>query len=197
MRFKLFGTEIYISFLFSAAITVMLLFDKTGIILPLLFAVFMHEIGHLFVMWLRGTAPKRIKLIPASVQITKPITSGYKTDIIISLSGPIVNILLFGVFYYNYLCYQNITTLYISLLNLIIGVFNLLPVRGLDGGSILYAVISKYFGNDKAEITLNFISVFCGITLILGAVWLTVKGRFNISLYIMGMYLLVTTLMKK
>ncbi len=197
MRFRLFGTEIYISFLFSAAITVMLLFDKTGVILPLLFAVFMHEIGHLFMMWLRGAAPKKIKLIPASVQITKSLTSSYKTDIIISLSGPIVNILLFGIFYYNYLCYGYLATLYISILNLIIGIFNLLPVKGLDGGSILYAVIGKYFGVNKAELVLNIISVFCGTSLILAAVWLTIKGKLNVSLYIMGIYLLVTTLIKK
>ncbi len=197
MRFKLFGTEIYISVLFGALITVMLLFDKTGIILPLLFAVFMHETGHLFMMWLRGAAPRKIKLIPASVQITKAFTAGYKNDIIILLSGPFVNFLLFGVFYYNYLCYENITALYIALLNLIIGVFNLLPIKGLDGGSILYIVLSNRIGVNKAEITLNFISIFWGIVLIFAAVVLTVKGRFNLSLYIMGIYLLVATLIKK
>ena len=78
MRFKLFGTDIYISFLFASVITLMLLFDKTGLILPLLFAVFMHEIGHLFMMYIRLAAPKRIKLIPASVQITKPFIRDYK-----------------------------------------------------------------------------------------------------------------------
>ncbi len=197
MRFKLFGTEIYISFLFASVITLMLLFDKTGVILPLLFAVFMHEIGHLFMMYLRESAPKRIKLIPASVQITKPFTSNYKNDILISLSGPLVNIFLFSVFYFNYKCYQNITTLYISLLNLIIGLFNLLPIKGLDGGTVFYCVLCKYTNVNKAEWIMGLISFFSGSALLLSAVVLTLRGKINISFYIMGVYLLVTTLIKK
>lgn len=197
MRFKLFGTEIYISFLFASVITFMLLFDKTGVILPLLFAVFMHEIGHLFMMYLRESAPKRIKLIPASVQITKSFTSNYKSDILISLSGPALNVFLFLVFYFNYKCHQNISTLYIALLNLIIGVFNLLPIKGLDGGTIFYCILCKYINVNKAELTLGVISFLGGMVLLLFAVLLTIRGKVNISLYIMGIYLLVTTIIKK
>ena len=197
MRFKVFGTEIYISFLFASVITLMLLFDKTGVILPLLFAVFMHEIGHLFMMYIRAAAPKRIKLIPASVQITKPFISNYKNDIIISLAGPIVNILLFAVFYFNYKCYLNTTTLYIALLNLIIGVFNLLPIKGLDGGTVFYCILCKYTNVNKAELILGAISFLGGMALLISAVVLTIRGKINISLYIMGIYLLVTTLIKK
>ena len=197
MRFKLFGTEIYISFLFASVITLMLLFDKTGVILPLLFAVFMHETGHLFMMYLRESAPKCIKLIPASVQITKSFTSNYKSDILISLSGPVVNIFLFFVFYFNYKCHQNITTLYIAFLNLIIGVFNLLPIKGLDGGTVFYCILCKYTSVFKAERILNLISFLSGLLLIALAVVLTLNGKVNISLYIMGVYLLVTTIIKK
>lgn len=197
MRFKLFGTEIYISFLFMAVIILMLLFDKTGVVLPLLFAVSMHETGHLFMMYIRESAPKRIKLIPASVQITKSFTANYKNDILISFSGPFVNILLFAVFYFNYKCHLNTTTLYIALLNLIIGVFNLLPVKGLDGGSIFYCVLCKYTNVNKAELILNFISFLGGLALLLAAVVLTLNGKVNISLYIMGVYLLLTTIIKK
>lgn len=197
MRFKLFGTEIYISFLFASVITLMLLFDKTGLILPLLFAVFMHELGHLFMMYIRSSAPKRIKLIPASVQITKSFTTDYKNDIIISLSGPFVNILLFSVFYFNYKCHLNTTTLYIALLNLIIGLFNLLPIKGLDGGTVFYCILCKYTNVNKAEWILNLISFFSGLVLLLWAVVLTLRGKINISLHIMAIYLLVTTLIKK
>lgn len=197
MRFKLLGTEIYISFLFAAVITLMLLFDKTGMILPLLFAVFMHEMGHLFMMYIREASPKRIKLIPASVQITKAFSFDYKNDILISLSGPFVNILLFAVFYFNYKCYQNTTTLYIALLNLIMGVFNLLPVKGLDGGTILYCVLCRFTNVNRAELILNLISFLGGLTVLLAAIVLTLRNKINISLYIIGIYLLVTTLIKK
>ena len=51
MKFTFLGTKIYVSFFFTAAITVMLATDRTGYMLPTLFAVIIHEAAHLFVMW--------------------------------------------------------------------------------------------------------------------------------------------------
>ena len=133
MRFKLLGTEIYISFLFAAVITLMLACDRTGLVLPTLFAVFVHEIGHLFAMWLLECGPKRIKLIPTSVQITAPITKRYRNDILIALFGPLVNFLFTFIFYLNFMLFKNELSFYYAGLNLIIGLFNSLPVSGLDG----------------------------------------------------------------
>ena len=56
MKFRLLGTEFYVSFLFAAVITAMIAFDRTGYILPLLFAIVMHELGHLTIMWLLDCA---------------------------------------------------------------------------------------------------------------------------------------------
>lgn len=197
MRFKLFGTEIYLSFLFMAVITLMLAFDKTGLILPTLFAVFLHETGHLFMMWLRGLSPKRIKLIPASVQITNAFTKGYSSDIVIALAGPMANLLFFGVFYYNHICYGNLGTLYFALLNLVIGGYNLLPIRGLDGGTVLYCILCRFCEVNKAELVLKLVSVFFGVVVIFAAVTLHFRGKLNLSLYIMGIYILVTSIMKR
>ena len=197
MKFKLLGTEVYISFLFMAVITLMLAFDKTGLILPTLVAVLLHEMGHLFIMWVKGTSPKRIKLIPASVQITNSFGGGYRSDIIVALAGPVVNILFFGVLYYNYLCYHNQGTLYFALLNLLIGAYNLMPVIGLDGGTVLYCVLCNFVDVNKAELALKLVSFFIGMTVNIAAVTLHLSGRLNLSLYIMGIYILVTSLIKK
>lgn len=196
MRFKLFGTEVYISFLFMGVITLMLCFDKTGFILPTLFAVFVHEFGHLFMMWVTGETPKKIRLIPASVQIVSSLSGGYKRDILVALSGPMVNFLFFGVFYYNYLCFGNKGTLMFSVLNLIIGVFNLLPVKGLDGGTIIYSIFSRLWSPYKALFWLRCITVILGVTGLVGAVILSFSGKVNVSLYIIALYLIITAIMK-
>ena len=78
MRFSLFGTKIYISFFFCAVFTLMLAFDRTGLILPTFFAVVVHEIGHLFAMWALDCEPKQIKLIPSSVQVVSSFSKRYK-----------------------------------------------------------------------------------------------------------------------
>lgn len=196
MKIKLFGTEIYLSFLFFALLTVMLATDKTGFLLPTFFAVLMHEIGHLFIMWVLDCTPKSIRVIPASVQIVNSFSRGYKNDILIAFSGPLVNILLFSVLYYNYLCFKNEFTLHFALLNLLIGIFNLLPVKGLDGGTILFSLLCKFIDIDRAAWIVKIITVIFATAIIILAVLLSVNGKMNLSLYIMGIYLLITCLIK-
>lgn len=196
MRFKLFGTEIYISFLFAAVITVMLATDRTGLIVPALFAVIMHEIGHLFAMWVLECNPKRIKLIPASVQITSSFSRRYKNDVIIAVCGPAVNFVLFLALYFNYLAFKNETTLYYALLNLIIGLFNSLPVYGLDGGSVLFSLLAKKTDLNKATLVLKLVTLVIALAVLITAVIMTVNGKINLSLYIIGVYLIIMSIMK-
>lgn len=197
MKFKLLGTEIYISFLFAAVVTLMLATDRTGMILPTLFAVIMHEIGHLFAMWVLDCTPKRIKLIPASVQITSPFTKRYKNDVIIALCGPLVNLILFLTLYFNYLAFKNQLTLCYALLNLIIFSFNSLPVNGLDGGTLLKALLSKHYGPDKATVSVKIITIVVSASVITVAVVLAIKKSLNISLFVIGIYLFIMSLLNK
>lgn len=196
MKFRLFGTEIYLSFLFLALVTLMLATDKTGFALPTFFAVLMHEFGHLFMMWLCDCNPKRIKLIPASVQITSSFLRNYKNDMLVSLSGPAVNLVIFGTLYYNYVCFGNRATLYFALINLALGLFNLLPVKGLDGGTVLYSFLCRITDANKAELLLRFTTLIFAVAVIITAIMLSIKGKLNISFYIMGIYLLVVSLIK-
>ena len=191
MRFKLLGTEIYVSFLFAALVTLMLCVDRTGLILPTLFAVCVHELGHLFAMWLLECAPKKIKLIPTSVQITAPITKRYRNDILIALFGPLVNFFFTLVFYVNYMFFKNDVSFFYAGINLCLGLFNSLPVSGLDGGTVVYSLVSQKHNPDKAAVTLRIITFSVSAALIITAVMLTLKGFFNPSLYILGIYLFI------
>lgn len=196
MRIKLLGTEIYISFLFAAVVTIMLATDRTGLILPALFAVIIHEIGHLFAMWVLECAPKQIKLIPASVQIVSSFSKKYKNDIIIAASGPVTNFVLFFTLYINYISFKNELTLYYALLNLIIGIFNSLPVKGLDGGTILFSILAVKTDYNKASLTIKIITFIMAALILITAIFLTIKSKINISLYIIGIYLLISSIMK-
>ena len=174
----------------------MLATDKTGFALPTFFAVTVHELGHLFMMWVCDCCPKRIKLIPASVQITSSFSHTYKNDILVAVSGPVSNFVLFGTLYYNYVCFENETTLYFAIVNLLIGGFNLLPVKGLDGGTVLHSLLCKKTDINRANIVLKIITVIIGIAVVVTAIILTVSQKSNISLYIIGIYLLVISLIK-
>lgn len=195
MKFRLLGTEFYVSFLFAAVITAMIDFDRTGYILPLLFAIVMHELGHLTVMWLLDCAPKRVRLVPASVEITAKFTASDKNEIAVALCGPAVNIILFLTFGFNYLAFHSELSLVCCLVNLLIGAFNLLPVIGLDGGTVLFALLRRRTPQ-KACLIMRMINILLAAVLIVTAVCLWFKGKFNISLFIIGLYLIITSAVK-
>ncbi len=196
MRFKFLGTEIYISFLFAAVITAMIAFDRTGYILPLLFAVIMHEFGHLCAMWIFECAPKRIRLVPAAVEITSKINFSGKNEIIIAACGPAVNLILFFTLWFNYLAFNKEMSLICGMINLLIGIFNLLPVTGLDGGTILYNILCRKTEEGRARLIMRIINLSVAAALLIIAVCLCFKGQFNLSFFIIGLYLIVMGLMK-
>lgn len=196
MRFKLLGTEIYVSFLFAAVIAFMLATDRTGLALPTLCAVLFHETGHLLAMWALDCNPKRVKLIPASVQITMPFSKSFRNDLIIAVCGPLVNFIIFGVLYFNYLAFHGQTTLYYALVNLLVGLFNILPVKGLDGGTILFTLLARKWDINKAALTVKLITVIMALGVIVLAVMLTVYKKFNPTLYLVGIYLLISAIIK-
>ncbi|MCQ2455074.1 MAG: hypothetical protein MJ090_02890 [Clostridia bacterium] len=197
MKFKLFGTEIYISFLFSAVIAFMLATDRTGLVLPTLFSALLHEAGHLIAMWICECEPKSIKLVPASISITRGFSKKRCGDFFVSLSGPAVNLLMFGSLYINYLVTKNGFSLNCSLINLAIFVFNMLPVLGLDGGVILKLILAKRF-NDiyKAERIVRIITFVLGILLIILGITFIINGNLNISVLIVALYILVSAFIR-
>ena len=196
MRFKLFGTEFYISFLFAAVITAMLAFDRTGFILPLFFAVLVHELGHLTAMWVLDCAPKRIRLIPAAVEITTKLQSGGRYEIFIALCGPAINLLLFAILFVNYLAFSNDSYLTVGLINLLIGLFNLLPVTGLDGGTVLFNILCRKTDPSKAALIMRIINFSVALSALVIAVTLCFKGQFNLSFFILALYLAVMSVIK-
>ncbi len=196
MKFNFLGTKIYVSFFFMAAVTLMLATDRTGYMLPTLFAVIIHEMAHLFVMWVQDCAPLSVRLIPASVQINNKFSFSPKNDLLIAAAGPAANLILCGCLYFNYAAFGNLTVLYYALLNLIIGCFNLLPVKGLDGGTILYILVCKFADVNKANLVMRIITLILAVVIIFVAITLTIRHKLNISMYIVGIYLLVMSLMK-
>ncbi|MGN0493999.1 MAG: site-2 protease family protein [Acutalibacteraceae bacterium] len=196
MRFKLFGTEFYVSFLFAAVITAMLAFDRTGYVLPLFFAVLIHEAGHLCAMWILDCAPKRVRLVPAAVEITTKIGSSGKNEILIALCGPAVNLLMFGTLFLNYLAFGNDSYLSTGLINLLIGVFNLMPVTGLDGGTVVFNLLCRKTEPQRAGLIMRIINLSVAAAAVITAVTLCFKGQFNLSFFILALYLIVMSIIK-
>lgn len=131
--------------------------------LLMLFA-FCHEMGHLLCGILMGLKPKSLKIMEVGLSIEFEIYSKNIKDklqakkIWIALAGPITNIIIMLI---TIIFSKNIETiLYGEIIysNLLIAIFNLLPIYPLDGGRILKEVIHIMKGRKKAIELTNYIS---------------------------------------
>ncbi len=197
MKFSFFGIKTEVTFAFFAVLCVMLLFDKSGLFIPVFTAAVLHETGHIFCMWVQNNAPTEIKLIPAGVKIYAKQGKTYIRDIWVSLCGPLVNILAFLGLYLNYFLYQKERVLYFAVSNLILGVINLLPVKGLDGGNILLFAVSKRKGCNKGERALFVSSVLVLFIILTVIFYLGFRKQFNLSLLIIFLYLFTLFILKR
>lgn len=196
MKIKIAGTQIHITFLFFACILLLMVLDKSGYILPMILGVTAHETAHLITMRILGCAPKEIRLIPGSVQIVRDIQTVKKNEILISLSGPIINTLLFTFFYAFYCIFKRKVLLDFALINLILGIFNMLPVKMLDGGAVLSNLLLYKMPQNRVNIVMRCTSFLFFLATLVFGVWLFIKTEQNFSLIILSIYFLLSFLIK-
>ncbi len=133
MEFRLAGARIRVSFFFLLMLALFLLQDQFQLAPILIFSMLFHELGHLLLLCLWGKRITGLTLTPFGIGITTPTTTrlSYGKEISIVLAGSLVNLLLAGIFY----CLPNGALA--SAINLVMGLFNLLPILPLDGGQAL------------------------------------------------------------
>ena len=125
----------------------------------MLFA-FIHELGHMVAGLLLKLKPKSLSLMPFGISITFE-TYGYKKliemkKIILAVAGPLTNFLiaiLVAILHIDI----NLKEIIIYS-NILIGIFNLIPLYPLDGGRVLKGIIRSKFSEIKSDELINKIS---------------------------------------
>lgn len=186
MKFTLFKTEFEISFIFTAVLALMIAFDKTGELYLFFVAAALHETAHLIMMCIFNARPKAIRLIPGGINIVDNSPKQMSAELIILLSGPMINLICFFVFDNTF-----------SLINLLLFVYNILPLDGLDGGSIVYSVIGRVCSVKTAKSVIFCFTLTASGLLVLLFIFLCVNGIRNYSLIIFSLYLISSLFLKK
>lgn len=136
-----------------AVIFFALYFDRLNIIFYLLISALLHEFGHISACYLCKTPPK-INISVFGIKLTNYPSVKYKKLFVI-LSGPLVNLLLFFVSHYIVKYKFSLKTYIFMCVNLVIGIFNLLPIYFLDGGQI----VTTFVQNKTLRNIFDFISL--------------------------------------
>lgn len=184
-----FKTSISIKFSFLATVALLTLSETSASVFMSLMSCFLHETGHLLAMFLFGVDVKKIVLYGAGIKIIR----GYslkekKKEFIILISGCLMNIIMFLLFFF--LKGDSFKTF--AVINLVTAIFNILPIKSLDGGAILLLLTEE-----KPQL-FTFVNILTTIiTPLFVVVFILLFSRFRInpSLLISGMYFFIFSLM--
>jgi Zn-dependent protease len=162
-------------------------------------AVLLHELGHALVARRWGIETEKIVLYPiGGGAFLEKMPEVPREEISIALAGPAVNFLLAGlmvpIIWYSgnedfLLILQlflqpngNIVVFDASIweylvvvffaLNLLLGVFNLIPAFPLDGGRVLRALLSKRFSRTRATVLAGRIGMWGGGIMLAASIYL-------------------------
>ncbi len=149
-----------------------------GTVLPLVFlSALCHELGHLAALRLAGAKVERIRLTAFGAEIRADTRYlPYGREILCTLAGPAVNLALALIF-------ARISGEYVLAgANLLLGVFNLLPIPSLDGGRALYLAVSWLTDPMLADRFCRRLGLVCAVLLTGLALALTVRYRAGLFL---------------
>lgn len=175
----------------------------------LMFFAFIHEMGHLICGLLLGLKPKSLKIMPLGICIefsviykdyNKKIKNGNvlaMKKMILALAGPITNVFIIVLCIFTK-DYTNAIYKNIIYANLLIAIFNLMPIYPLDGGRFLKELIHIIKGRKKSLESINFISNTCLIILTMFAsIAIYYYKNIAIALIIAYLWILIITENKK
>ena len=177
-----------VSPLFPLPILCFLAFGAGEMLPAALLAALLHELGHIAAVYLAGGRVTALRLEPFGGEIaTGGSIPSYRGELATSLAGPAVSLFcacpLFLETSPGFLSA-------IALCSLGLGIFNLLPIKALDGGEILRTLLLLYLSPELSEricrvVSAVFVCLFFCLAL-LG--WLFL--RFNPTLVLLAFYLL-------
>ena len=109
--------------------------DRSGSVLPILYAMGVHELAHVVMMLACGGRVRQLTLRFADLRIDAA-GLGYRQELLAALAGPLVNLVCGALF-----CMRSPA---FAAYSLMLGIYNLLPVWPLDGGRAVRCALAQH-----------------------------------------------------
>lgn len=183
--------KLRISPLFLLLILFLLIWDTSSYTFIMFVSIFVHEAGHAAAILLCGGRITQIDVHIYGINIrTNGKLNSYASDIVIYLSGAFFNALFAAVaFFYMRCVVYNTQLLFFFSVNMAYAVFNLFPVKVLDGGKALHRMLELACEERHAYLVSDIISFVSLLILTAAGIYILYVTGYNISLVIVCSYL--------
>lgn len=156
-----------------------------------LFAAALHELGHILAAKICKIELTSLSLDLFGARIdTGMRLCSYRDEIILCLSGPLVNILFSVVaFSISHYVFENEYIVFFAAASLALGALNLLPIKSFDGGRILTCLLDRILNIYTSERILTLLSFMCCFSLWCFSVYLMITVGSSLSLFVFSVSL--------
>lgn len=150
-------------------------------------AMALHEAGHAAALLRLGSRIRELRFGAGGVEmVCAAELSSYRADAAVSLAGPLISLVSGGLALW-------VGGRLFGGVSLLLGLFNLLPVRGLDGGRALYSLLCPRCLPERAEAVTRGVSLPITVGLWMLAVWIMLATKGNFSLFAVSIMLFATS----
>ena len=199
MQFKFKNIKITVSFTFFALIILLVIFNKNDFLYFTCFFAIIHELGHLFTLNKFGVkiCELKISLFGANIKTESFKRISIKKEIIVLLSGPLINLCFSAVLYLLNFIIKNVDFNNLISINLGLGIFNLLPFYNFDGGKIIEILLKSKLNEKISETIISCISFAILVPFTLFSVNIFFQNYKDFYFLVVSLLMLLTIILKK
>lgn len=158
--------------------------------------VLVHEMGHLAAANGFGWRVREVQLLPfGGVLVVDELgTAPTREELIVSLAGPLQHIWMILVALLMKWVDVGASSWwdYFIEANLMIGLFNLIPVMPLDGGKVMQSLLGYLLSYHNTILYTAWISMILSLAIIVIAIIQLISGHLPLNILVIGIFLLVS-----
>ncbi len=166
---------------------IMIVFQPVGVVFPSLAGAALHESGHMLAAVLLGIPLRSLDIgtFGASLKVRGSLIS-YPKEYLLCAAGPTMNFIsaIAAVIFSEHRGYYSECGEWFIAVSLMLGLLNLIPAEGFDGGRMLAVVTSSLLGPRASARLLSFTTFSSIVLLWMISVYLLIRYGTSLSLFV-------------
>lgn len=179
---------------------IMLFFQPAGIVFPSLAGAVLHESGHMLAAMLLGIPLRSldIGIFGASLKVRGSLIS-YPKEFLLCAAGPAINFLsaLAVIIFSEHRGYYSECGEWFISVSVMLGLLNLIPAEGFDGGRMLSVVLTSMLGPRISARMLSVTTFLSIVILWMFSVYLLLRYGTSLSLFVFTLSLFYRLFIEK